>query len=347
MVPIEAKHSVSFVLPAFNEEANIVEVLRRTVDVAKRLCDDFEVLVVDDGSTDRTAELVTSLSDELPDVALIRHPHNRGYGEALRSGLAAATFEFVFFTDADNQFDMEEFALLLPWAQRADVVAGYRTVRSDPAVRRLNAWAWNRLVRWLFYVPVRDIDCAFKLLRRSALQDITIESRGAMINTEIMVKLARRGCTVVEVGVTHSPRRQGEAQGAKLKVIARALHEVGTMYSRLSSLSAQPDEAPVTIGWRSQVQADETRLAVEESANRTKEPTGDDLGGLHAVAGSPDGATVEVGGNGTGAAGNGAPGNGAAPRGARRRGPRSRANGVGGRVGEADADRDGVRPSRV
>jgi hypothetical protein len=151
--------------------------------------------------------------------------------------------EFVFFTDADNQFDMEELALLLPWADHVDVVAGFRKNRQDPPMRRLNAWVWNRLVRVLFYVPVRDIDCAFKLFRRSALEDIDIESVGAMVNTEIMVKLGRTGKTVVEVGVTHLPRTAGTARGAKLRVIFRALIEVSRMYDRLSSLG--PEAPPV------------------------------------------------------------------------------------------------------
>jgi glycosyltransferase involved in cell wall biosynthesis len=230
------RHSVSFVLPAYNEEANITRAIESTVFVAERHCAEFEIIVVDDGSVDRTAELVTACADRHHQVRLIQHGVNRGYGEALRSGFDDAKLDFVFFTDSDNQFDMEELELLLAWADEADVVAGYRKIRRDPAMRRLNAWAWNRLVRALFYVPVRDIDCAFKLFRRQALADIAIESRGAMINTEIMVKLARRGATVVEVGVTHMPRIAGSTTGAKPSVIFRAFREVQAMYPRLSQL---------------------------------------------------------------------------------------------------------------
>jgi hypothetical protein len=132
---------------------------------------------------------------------------------------------------------MDELPLLLEWADSSDVVAGYRKVRQDPKMRLLNAWLWNRLVRFLFYVPVRDIDCAFKLFRRSALANVDIESRGAMINTEIMVKLARAGWRIVEVGVTHLPRQAGEPQGARPKVIARAFAEIARMYPHLSALS--------------------------------------------------------------------------------------------------------------
>jgi hypothetical protein len=240
--------SVSFVLPSYNEEANINRAIEQTRAVAGRLCSQWEILVVDDGSTDRTAEIVRRANVSEPSIKLISHSSNRGYGEALRSGFAAARFEFVFFTDADNQFDMNDLELLMTWADRADVVAGYRKVRRDPFMRQVNAWGWNRLVRMLFYVPVRDIDCAFKLFRREALQQIDVQSRGAMINTEIMVKLARSGCLIVEVGVNHFPRTAGAPQGAKLRVIARALREVKEMYPHLSGLAPHAQNAALRCG---------------------------------------------------------------------------------------------------
>jgi glycosyltransferase involved in cell wall biosynthesis len=245
-VEVRARHAVSFVLPAFNEEHNIVKAVRGAVSVGERCCSEYEVVVVDDGSSDGTAELVRALASRHRGVRLVAHGANRGYGEALRSGFAAARLEYVFFTDADNQFDIEELPLLLAWADDAGVVAGYRKVRQDSKVRLLNAWLWNRLVRALFYVPVRDIDCAFKLFRRSALVDLEIESRGAMINTEIMVKLARGGWRIVEVGVTHLPRAAGNPQGAKPRVILRALGEVVRLYPRLTD--AQPPSW--TTAWR-------------------------------------------------------------------------------------------------
>jgi len=242
------RHAVSFVLPAYNEEANITQAITSTIAVAERYCSAYEVVVVDDGSADRTAELVAGLAERHPEVRLLQHGTNRGYGEALRTGFKGAQLDFVFFTDADNQFDMDELPLLLVWADHAGVVAGYRKVRQDPVMRRLNAWGWNRLVRMLFYVPVRDIDCAFKLFRRSALAEIDIESRGAMINTEIMVKLARAGWYVVEVGVTHLPRTAGSPQGAKPSVILRAFREVARMYPSLSRLGPAPASSLVLAG---------------------------------------------------------------------------------------------------
>ncbi|GAC1530916.1 MAG: hypothetical protein NVS3B12_06110 [Acidimicrobiales bacterium] len=239
-----ARYRISFVLPAFDEEANIERAIANTVAVARRYCSDFEVLVVDDGSRDATAPIVDGIAAECHEVRLLRHPVNRGYGEAVRTGFLAAQLDYVFFTDADNQFDMEEIALLLPWVDHVDVVAGFRVNRQDAIVRRINAWAWNRLVRVLFYVPVRDIDCAFKLFRRSVIEDLHIESVGAMVNTEIMVKLGRTGKTVVEVGVTHLPRTAGTARGADPRVIVRAFVELASMYRRLADLGPGPAPLP-------------------------------------------------------------------------------------------------------
>jgi glycosyltransferase involved in cell wall biosynthesis len=229
---------ISFVLPAFNEEANVTEAIRRVREVAQRLCSDYEIVVVDDGSADDTAACVEAAANGHGDVMLLRHPRNRGYGEALRTGFRAARHDLIFFTDSDNQFDLGELELFLPWIDRADVVAGYRMNRQDRWARRVIGKSWNYLVRALFYVPVRDIDCAFKLFRRSVFTDIDLESVGAMVNTELMVKLGRSGAGVVEIGVTHYPRTAGTARGASVKVVTKALTELVRMYRHLDSTTA-------------------------------------------------------------------------------------------------------------
>jgi glycosyltransferase involved in cell wall biosynthesis len=228
--------SISIVLPAFNEAPNIERVLRSASEVAERLCADHEILVVDDGSTDATAELVRAAAAVDGRIKLLSHEQNRGYGEALRTGFRNAAMELVFFTDADNQFDLNELEAFLPFASQVDVVAGYRINRQDRPVRRLNAWAWNHLVRVVFYVPVRDIDCAFKLFRREVLEELDIESVGAMVNTELMVKIGRSGRSIIELGVRHYPRVAGSPRGAHPKVIARALFELVTMRARLRGI---------------------------------------------------------------------------------------------------------------
>jgi glycosyltransferase involved in cell wall biosynthesis len=229
---------ISMILPAFNEEANITEAVEKAREVATRLCRRYEVIVVDDGSSDNTAELVEKLTATDANVTLLQHGQNRGYGEALKSGFEAARYDLVFFTDADNQFDLNELEAFLPWIRKVDVVAGYRLNRQDRPVRRISAKAWNVLVRALFYVPVRDIDCAFKLFRRSVFKELDLASVGAMVNTELMVKLGRSGASVVEVGVTHYPRTAGEARGANPKVIFTAFYELTRMYRHLQAQGA-------------------------------------------------------------------------------------------------------------
>jgi glycosyltransferase involved in cell wall biosynthesis len=229
---------VSIVLPAFNEAENIESAVGQAQATAERLFAEHEVLVVDDGSSDETASIVKRIAERDGRVRLIRHGRNRGYGEALRSGFLASRLDHVFFTDADLQFDTDELERFLPYAGTVDVIAGYRRNRQDPLLRRVMAYGWNFLVRVLFYVPVRDIDCAFKLFDRRVLDAIDIESVGAMVNTELMVKLGRSGCSVVEVGVTHRPRRAGQARGANPRVVLRAFRELLKMRARLTALEA-------------------------------------------------------------------------------------------------------------
>jgi glycosyltransferase involved in cell wall biosynthesis len=242
------ERQISFVLPAYNEEANVTEAIRRARDVAHRLCSAYEIIVVDDGSTDGTAARIADAAGDHEDVVLLRHPRNRGYGEALRTGFRAAGHELVFFTDSDNQFDLGELELFLPWIDRCDVVCGYRMNRQDRWSRRVIGKSWNYLVRALFYVPVRDIDCAFKLFQRKVFEDLDIESVGAMVNTELMVKLGRSGAGVVEIGVTHYPRTAGTARGASVKVVTRAFLELARMYRQLHNTTAgsarQPSRVP-------------------------------------------------------------------------------------------------------
>jgi glycosyltransferase involved in cell wall biosynthesis len=236
--PTELTMRVSIVLPAHNEEANIQQAIAEATSVAERLFADHEILVVDDGSSDRTAEFAHAAAGQDHRIRVISHGRNRGYGEALRTGFLLSRLDFLFFTDADLQFDLDEIERLLPYVGTVDVIAGYRRKRCDPRRRRFAAWGWNRLVRMLFYVPVRDIDCAFKLFDQRALREIDLESMGAMVNTELMVKLGRSGCSVVEVGVTHRPRPAGQGSGASPRVILRALLELIRLRGKLTSFDA-------------------------------------------------------------------------------------------------------------
>jgi glycosyltransferase involved in cell wall biosynthesis len=229
----DPRPALSLVFPVFDEEANLGALLDQALALAPRLAPDFEVVVVDDGSRDGSARIAEERGLAEPRVRLVRHPANRGYGAALRSGLREARGELVFFSDADLQFDLEELAGLLAHARDFDIVAGYRERRRDPLGRRVRAAGWGALVRALFGVRARDIDCAFKVFRRHVLEAIPIASVGAFVNTEILVRATQAGFRIHQVPVSHRRRRFGRQTGARPRVIWRALVELATLYRAL------------------------------------------------------------------------------------------------------------------
>jgi glycosyltransferase involved in cell wall biosynthesis len=217
---------ISAVMPAYNEEANLEQSVGRMASALKTFTRGFEIIVVDDGSQDGTAALLERLKATHPNLRVIRHPANRGYGAALRSGFDAARFSWIFLMDADNQFDPAEVELLLARAADADIVAGYRKLRRDPLLRRLNAWAFFTMVRLLFGRLVRDVNCAFKLIRRDLITHMALHSEGALINTEMLVLGRQLHARVVEVPVHHYPRTAGKQTGANIRVVLRAFAEL-------------------------------------------------------------------------------------------------------------------------
>lgn len=223
-----AVHEISVVLPAFNEEPNIERVVRSCVAYLEERLPDYELLVVNDGSRDRTGEILNRLADELPRLRPLHHPQNRGYGAALRTGFDAASKRFVFYMDGDGQFDIHDLDRLLPLATDEDhIVTGYRIERRDPFIRRLNAKLFGGwLVRVMLGVRVRDLNCAFKLIPKKVLDHLTLESPGALINAELYGRAVRQGFGIKEVGVHHYPREAGVQTGAHLSVIARAFYDL-------------------------------------------------------------------------------------------------------------------------
>jgi len=217
---------ISAVMPAFNEEGNLEQSVGRMAAALADQARAFEVIVVDDGSQDGTAALLARLKAIHPSLRVVRHPVNRGYGAALRSGFAAARYPWIFLMDADNQFDPADVAVLLAAATDADIVAGYRKRRRDPLPRRLNAWAFFTLVTILFGRLARDVNCAFKLIRRDLLVRMELHSEGALINTEVFVLARQLQARVVEVPVQHYPRMSGRQTGANLRVVFRAFSEL-------------------------------------------------------------------------------------------------------------------------
>ncbi|HVB61404.1 MAG TPA: glycosyltransferase family 2 protein [Ktedonobacteraceae bacterium] len=218
--------SLSIVLPAHNEEVAIGETVQNILEAIATWTPEFEVIVVNDGSQDGTRAIVEEIAAAHPQVRLINHEVNQGYGAALVSGFEASTKSLVFFMDSDGQFDIHDLKQFFSYIDTYDAVLGYRVNRQDTWMRKLNAWGWKMLVRLVFGVRARDIDCAFKLYRGQFFRDYRLETRGAMINTEILYKFTRAGYTYTQLGVRHLPRHGGKATGAKPAVILRAFKEM-------------------------------------------------------------------------------------------------------------------------
>ena len=228
-----SRPDLSLVFPVFDEEDNIGQLLEQVLEIAPRLALDFEIVIVDDGSRDASAEVIEAIRNGEPRIRLLRHESNRGYGAALRAGLREARGKLVFFSDADLQFDLDELSTLLHHAHEFDIVAGYRQPRRDPWGRRLLAAGWGWLVGTLFDLQVRDIDCAFKVFRRHVIEAIPIESVGAFVNTEILIRARQKNFRIHQVPVTHRRRRFGRQSGANPGVILRALLELAALYREL------------------------------------------------------------------------------------------------------------------
>jgi glycosyltransferase involved in cell wall biosynthesis len=228
--------ALSFFFPAHNEADNAEQLMLEALGVLPGLADQFEIICVDDGSRDETAAIADRLAAAHPQVRVVHHPTNRGYGAALRSGFGAARYELVCFIDGDRQFRVGDLALLLDRLAQPDqpeTVIGYRLRRADPLIRRLYARAYRLALRIFYGLPVRDPDCACKLFRRPALADIRLESGGAFMSAELLIKLRQRGRRLAEVGVPHYPRTAGSATGAKPQVVLRAVRDFWSLRIRL------------------------------------------------------------------------------------------------------------------
>jgi glycosyltransferase involved in cell wall biosynthesis len=230
---------LSYFFPAHNEEANLAGLVEEALATLPSLADEFEILIVNDGSRDATGRIADELTAAHAGVVrAVHHPTNLGYGAALRSGFRAARLDHVAFTDGDRQFHVEDLGRLIERmaaADRPDVVVGFRIKRADPLVRTLYARAYRLANRVFFGLRVRDVDCACKLFRRPALEGIGVESGGAFFSAELMIKLHAAGATIAEVGVPHYPRTAGSPTGAKPSVIFRAVRDFWLLRLRMWS----------------------------------------------------------------------------------------------------------------
>ena len=230
--------AVSIVLPCFDEVDNLAEAVRAAHRAGRLAAGRHEVIVVDDGSSDGTGELARRLAAGDPRVRLVVHAENRGYGAALRSGIAAASMPWIFLTDADLQFNLSDLRRLVSYADDFDLVAGRRVNRRDPPLRRLNAAAWNWLVRRVYDVPLHDVDCAFKLVRHDLLERIELTSSGATISTELILACVKAGARIAEVEVEHLPRIAGKPTGNNPQVVVRAFRELVRLRERAPAVTS-------------------------------------------------------------------------------------------------------------
>ncbi len=239
--PIDQEHdlplavSVTVFFPCYNEQDNVARVAQGAVDVLESIGADYEVIVVNDGSADETGRIADEIARSNACVRVVHHPNNLGYGAALQSGFRAATKDLVFYTDGDGQFDMGEMPALLPLMAEYDVVSCYRMNRQDNVLRKLAGWLWTRMTGLVFSLNLRDVDCAFKLYRREIFDHIKMESTGALIDTEILARIARKGYLITQKGVHHYPRTAGQPTGANPRVILRAFKELLKLRRRILS----------------------------------------------------------------------------------------------------------------
>jgi glycosyltransferase involved in cell wall biosynthesis len=231
--PAQLVSSLSAFFPCFNEEANLRQMVDDFEAVLPQVAKVYELIIIDDGSTDQTPVIAQELVSRNPHLRLIRHDHNLGYGSSLRSGFAAARYEWTFFTDGDRQFDVQELKSFLPFTQNYHVIIGYRLHRAEGNVRAINARLFKLYIDILFRVHVKDIDCAFKLIKTELLQSISFTSTGAMINSELLYMLKKRREPFKQLPVTHHKRIWGKPTGNNFKVVIKAAFEAIKLYLRL------------------------------------------------------------------------------------------------------------------
>jgi len=235
--------SISVFFPAYNDQDSISIMINKALALLPQFTDDYEVIVVNDGSSDGTAAVLDELARKNSAVRVIHHQHNRGYGGALRTGFLSATKDLVFYTDGDGQYDANELAKLIPLMPSldadvdVDVVNGYKIKRSDAKRRVVLGAMYKMLARLLFRLPIRDVDCDFRLMRREAIQSIDLVSTSGVVCTEMIYKLYRAGCRFTETPVHHYPRMHGQSQFFTLRRVSKTAFDFFALWLRLVLLS--------------------------------------------------------------------------------------------------------------
>ncbi len=228
---------LSVFLPAYNEEANLENTVKNVIENLEKNVSVWEIVIVDDGSKDKTGQIADNLAKKNKNISVIHHHPNRGYGAAFKSGLYGCKYPWISFIDSDGQFDFKEIRRFIGTQEKtgADLVIGYYLGRKVHFTRKLNSKVWQLIVYILFGLNVRDIDCGFKLISKKVVDTIPrLESeRGAFISSEFLIKAKRAGFKIVEIGVQHYPRKFGEATGAKLNVIVQSFIDLFRLWRKM------------------------------------------------------------------------------------------------------------------
>jgi glycosyltransferase involved in cell wall biosynthesis len=226
--------SLSVFFPAYNDEGSIARLIHEALALLPRLTNDYEVIVINDGSSDGTAALLDELARRQPRLRIVHHPRNRGYGGALRSGFEHAAKDLVFYTDGDGQYDVGELVKLIPlMTDEVDVVNGYKIKRSDARRRIVLGAVYKFTARCLFGLPIRDVDCDFRLMRRKVIQGIELTSTSGVVCTEMIYKLRAAECRFAETPVHHFPRLHGQSQFFTLRRVARTGYDFFRLWLKL------------------------------------------------------------------------------------------------------------------
>lgn len=224
---------LSALMPAYNEEDVLPVSMKEAVETLEELCERWELVIVDDGSTDRTPEILREWAERDPRIRVVTQNPNQGYTKALIRGFDSCRLEAIFYTDADAQFDLREIANLYPHLADHDMVAGIRVGRQDPPIRFLTSFVYNKLQGWLLGVNAKDVNCAFKLFRRSFFEKVRLDSDGFLIDAELYARAKRAGLTWTQVGVRHRPREQGSTT-VKVSTVTETLRELWALRRRLA-----------------------------------------------------------------------------------------------------------------
>ncbi len=229
-----ANSGITVFMPAFNDQESIARLVTDALDVLPTLSEDFEVLIVNDGSSDGTRAVLDGLASQFPSVRVIHHERNQGYGAALRTGFMNASKELIFYTDGDGQYEVRELAMLYPLlTPEVSVVNGYKVKRSDSRSRIIIGEIYNWLARVLFRLPIRDVDCDFRLMRRHAVQQLDLVSSSGVICVELVRKLDESGCVFAEAPVHHYHRQHGSSQFFTFQRVTRTAFDFFMLWLRL------------------------------------------------------------------------------------------------------------------